>query len=571
MAEVLIDVDSIASKLAQKLGPEMVAEISKRQKSAGSVNDDSSGVSKKGSPSKRKETKKESLTDKTVNSYKEGAEISTLDQDASELRSGRFSGVIGRRIDSAKKIKDKIQEERKKRAEKYGDVSRSQDDSNHLGNQMSGQYEINGRQKYNILEVKEARIMNIHMKGGLGGSGSFGGGVSIPGRDNGPTSATQVNQLGSNMEKRNEGVSKAGQGFASGIGIPVVGAILGATVAAISTMGGMHQQALQAQEGTFSAYRGQGGRLGSGITSENGIVRTPELAQSGIARARILGGDPNSQIGMNARYGTGLGVRFGVTQGLGGSAGAELFAKMRKFGGFDESESSLKKIMSDGIRSGFNGLRQAEFMQQVTGISENAYNSGMGIQSADKIAGAFSGLSGAGIRDNRLSSVYSAMNDNMTKDGGQMNSMLVAHHMQQNGGDYLAAMAAAEEGMGSQANIGAINKMTQGMDPKTKAIWMKKQGLITATEGQNSTSLGKDILTEAGKTTTVSFEGRDAGNDVRNVSGQTQITHSNQLDAAAMGEAFEAAYAVQNKIFDLMIKLAKSGNETVAKLKRYLD
>ncbi|TGL75384.1 hypothetical protein [Leptospira levettii] len=568
MAEVLIDIDSIASKLAQKLGPEMVAEISKRQKGVVGGSSDSGSGSKKESAGATKEKKKESLTDKTVNSYKEGAASSTLDQDASELRSGRFSGVIGRRIDSAKKIKDKIQEERKKRAEKYNIGEKGQDPSILSLGQPN---KDNVVQKYNILEVKEAKFTKVIMQGSS--SGSFGGGITIPGRGGSGISSppSSADQQDGNMERRNDGVAKAGQGIASGIGIPVIGAILGATVAAVSTMGGMHQQALQAQEGTFSAYRGLGGRLGSGITSENGIVRTPELAQLGIARARILGGDPNSQIGMNSRYGTGLGVRFGVTQGLGGSAGAEMFAKLKKYGGFDESESSLKKILSDGIRSGFGGLRQAEFMQQVSGISENAYNSGMGTQSVDRIAGAFSGLNGAGIRDNRLSSVYSAINDNMTKDGGQMNSMLVAHHMQQNGGDYLAAMAAAEEGMGSQANIGAVNQMTQGMDPKTKAIWMKKQGLITATEGQNSVSIGKDILTEAGKSTTVSIEGRDAGNDVRNVSGQTQIAHSNQLDAAAMGAAFEAAYAVQNKIFDLMIKLAESGNKTVAKLKKYLD
>lgn len=569
MAEVLIDIDSIASKLAQKLGPEMIAEISKRQKSSsgGSSSDSGSGSGskKESSPRKDSEKKKDSLTDKTVDSYREGAASNTLDQDASELRSGRFSGIIGRRIDSAKKIKDKIQEERKKRAEKYDTGEKGQDPSMPELGELG---KDSGKQKYNILEVKEAKFTNVIMKGSS--SGSFGGGMAIPGRGGSNVNAPGQNDGGNPATpgpNKSEGVGMMGK---AALAIPIFGAALGAIVGAVSTMGGMHQQVLQGQEGTFSAYRNDG-LLGSAITSNNGIIRTPELAQLGISRARILGGDPNSQIGMNSRSGSGLGARFGLTQGLGGTAGAEMFAKLKKYGGFDENESSLKKIMSDGIRSGFNGMRQAEFMQQVMGVTETAYNSGLGIQSADRVASAFSGLSSAGIRDNRLGSVYNNLNENMTKDGGQMNSMLVAHHMQQNGGDYLAAMAAAEEGMGSQANIGAVNQMTQGMDPRTKAIWMKKQGLITATEGQKSVISGKDILTEAGKITAVSDEGRQAGNDVRNVRGQTQISHANQLDTLAMSKAFEDAYKAQNMIFDLMVDIAKKSDSVYRKIKGAID
>lgn len=552
MAEVLIDIDSIASKLAQKLGPEIVSEISKRQKGAGE------GRNKETRAPKEKE--KKSTTDKTVESYKEGAASSYIDQDASELRSGRFAGVIGRRIDSAKKIKDKILEEKQKRAEKYGDVGNSQD-GNNLPNQMPGQNQANGRQKYNILEVKEARIMNFHMKGGLGGSGQFGGGVGIPGRGAGsePTSGNPANP-GLN---KSEGVGMIGK---AALALPIVGAAFGAVIGAVSTIAGMHQQAMQSQEGTLGAF---GGYAGGG----GGIVRNSEVGQLAIARSRILGGSAAGQD--FDTEGSRLGAQFGVTQGIGGTAGAEMFAKLSKYGGFREDEASLRKIMSDGIRSGFGGLRQAEFMQQVTGISENAYNSGMGIQSAESVAGVLSNLRGAGIRDNRVGSVYGAMNDNMTKDGGQMNSMLVAHHMQQNGGDYLAAMASAEEGMGRAGNIEAIDRMTQGMDPKTKAIWMKKQGIMTATEGKAIAESGKTISDLAVKTNdrndTASDYGASAASHVRNFSGQDHIRHANELDQmAALDSAFKDAYKAQNMIFDLMIELAKKANATYETVKGLL-
>lgn len=565
MAEVLIDIDSIASKLAQKLGPEMIAEISKRQKgsSGGSSSDSGSGTGSKKEPSPRKdsEKKKESLTDKTVDSYREGAASNTLDQDASELRSGRFSGIIGRRIDSAKKIKDKIQEERKKRAEKYDTGEKGQDPSmpelGELGKES-------GKQKYNILEVKEAKFTNVTMKGGS--SGSFGGGMTIPGIGGSNVNAPGQDGGGNPATpgpNKSEGVGMMGK---AALAIPVFGAALGAVIGAVSTMAGMHQQAMQSQEGTLGAF----GKYADG---GGGIVRNAEVAQIGISRARVLGGSAAGQD--FDTEGSKLGAQFGVTQGIGGTAGAEMFAKLGKYGGFEENESALKKIMSDGIRSGFSGLRQAEFMQQVSGISESAYNSGMGIQSADQVSGALSNLRDAGIRDNRLGSVYNAMNENMTKDGGQMNSMLIAHHMQQNGGDYLAAMASAEEGMGSRGNIAAINQMTQGMDPKTKAIWMKKQGFISATEGQTSVRSGKDILTEAAKITTSNDQaanyGERAASDVRNYGGQEFIRHANELDSlAALDTAFKDAYKAQNMIFDLMVDLAKKANATYETVKSFL-
>lgn len=560
MAEVLIDIDKISSQLATKLGPDIIGEISKRQRGAGSGGPSSGGSSgsKKESSSKEREKRKESLTDKTVDSYKEGGNAVGIEQDTSELRSGRFSGIIGRKIDSAKKIKDKIQEQKRKRAEKYGDIEKPENGLGTDGHGLGIGSSNNGRTKYNILEVKEARITNLHMKGGVGGSGSFGGGVGIPGRGGGDSSAPGGTPPAGGPTK-SEGVGMMGKAATA---IPIVGAAFGAIIGAVSTMAGMHQQVMQAQEGTYGAY-------GSVASGGGGLVRNPELAQLSITRAKVLGGEARDQNFENSSSSE-LGARFGVTQGIGGTAGAEMFAKMEKFGGFNGDQNSLKKIMADGIRSGFGGLRQAEFMQQVSGISENAYNSGMGTQSADQVAGTFSNLRGAGIRDNRLGSVYGAMNDNMTKEGGQMNSMLVAHHMQQNGGDYLAAMASAEEGMGSSGNTSAINQMTQGMDPKTKAIWLKKQGIITATEGNNSVQLGKDVMNISQSTATKAEEGSQAASNVSTGGFQRQISHANQLDEMAMEKAFSDAYEAQDKIFNLMISLAKKANETYETVKGLL-
>lgn len=567
MAEVLIDIDSIASKLAQKLGPEIVSEISKRQKGAGggsgSGNGKTGGSSGGGEKPKKKElTENQKRTQSLGEGYQAGADASPLDQDSSELRSGRFSGIINRKIQSARKFKDTTKKEWDKYKIKTGksenDGGNSEDSGHGLG---AGAPSPNAKSKYNILEVKEARIMNLYLKGGLGGSGAFGGGVGIPGRGGSDGSTPIGGTPPAGGEDKKSGalgrMSAAIGPLAMGLG-----AVVGAGIGIISSMAGMHQQAMQSQEGTLGAF---GGYASGG----GGIVRNAEVGQIGISRARVLGGSAAGQD--FDTEGSKLGAQFGVTHGIGGTAGAELFAKLNKFGGFQENESALKKIMTDGIRSGFGGLRQAEFIQQVSGISENAYNSGMGIQSAGQVSGTLSNLRDAGIRDNRLSSVYSAMNDNMTKDGGQMNSMLVAHHMQQNGGDYLAAMAAAEEGMGSQANTAAINQMTQGMDPKTKAIWLKKQGIITATEGQNSVRLGKDVMDISRQTSTndqAADYGREAAQAVSNYGGQRHIEHANALDQeAALGDAFKTANDLQDKIFKMMIDRIKDLNGIVTDLK----
>jgi len=559
MAEVLIDIDSIASKLAQKLGPEIVSEISKRQKGAGggsgSGNRKTGGSSGGGEKPKKKElTENQKRTQSLGEGYQAGADASPLDQDSSELRSGRFSGIINRKIQSARKIKDTTKNEWDKYKIKTGksdkDDGNSEDNGHGLG---VGAPSPNAKSKYNILEVKEARIMNLYLKGGFGGSGAFGGGVGIPGRGGGTGSSPNVPE-GENTQTKT-------MGRVAGIVAPAlmgVGALAGFTLNTISTMAGMNQQVKQAQEGTNAAYGGI-------ATGGGGLMRNPEVAQMSIARARVLGGDARGHNLENS--GSLLGAQFGVTQGIGGTAGAEMFAKLNKFGGFQENESALKKIMADGIRSGFGGLRQAEFLQQVSGISENAYNSGMGIQSAEQVAGSLSNLKDAGVRDNRISSVYNAMNENMTKDGGQMNSMLVAHHMQQNGGDYLAAMAAAEEGMGSRANTAAINQMTQGMDPKTKAIWLKKQGVITATEGQNSVQLGKDILDVSQSTSNIANEGAIAADRVSGYNGQTHISHANKLDEMAITDVFDKANQIQNKIFDGMMKMADHLDEQYKSIK----
>ncbi|MCW7467503.1 hypothetical protein ND864_17420 [Leptospira levettii] len=573
MAEVLIDIDSIASKLAQKLGPEIVSEISKRQKGAGggseSGNRKTGGSSGGGEKPKKKElTENQKRNQSLGEGYQAGADASPLDQDSSELRSGRFSGIINRKIQSARKFKDTTKNEWDKYKIKTGKSDKDDGNSEDSGHGLGvGAPSPNAKSKYNILEVKEARIMNLYLKGALGGSGAFGGGVGIPGRGGGtgsPYGPEGGTPPGENTQTKT--MSKTAAIVAPAL--MGAGALAGFILSTISTMAGMNQQAKQAQEGTFGAYGGYVGQNGDG---GGGLMRNTEVANMSIARARILGGGAMAQNLNNSS--SLLGAKFGLTQGIGGAAGAELFAKMEKFGGFGSDESSLKKIMSDGIRSGFTGLRTAEFMQQVMGISENAYNSGMGIQSADKIAGTLSNLSSAGIRDNRLNSVYSAMNDNMTKDGGQMNSMLVAHHMQQNGGDYLAAMAAAEEGMGSSGNIGAINRMTQGMDPKTKAIWMKKQGIITATEGQKSVSLGKDLM-DVAQQTTVSQSGAVASENVANYGGrnekggQTHIQHANKLDSLALTEVFDKANDIQNKIFDAMMKMADNLDGQYKKIKK---
>lgn len=547
MAEVLLDVEKISSSLAQKLGPDMVSEISKRQKSS----EDSSSKNKQ-SASKR--DNKESNLSQAVGGYREGSG-SQIDSDASELRSGRFAGVIGRKVESIKKIHDSLSKPGKFEGIKPPEFPHTSQAAN------------NEKAKYNILEIKEAKIAKLEIKGGVGGNplgrGSFGSGVPIPSNGSGvPRPNSDPDKADPMENKKNAAVENYAKFNAE---IPLIGAAIGITLGTISAMAGMHQQVLQAQEATHGAYGGI-------ATGGGGLLRNPEVAQVAIARSRVLGLDPTTQDMGNPK--AMLGVKFGLTQGIGGTAGAELFAKMEKYGSFRADSNSVKKVFSDGIKAGFTSLRLSEYMQKIASVAENAYNSGMGEQKIEEISNRFASIKELGARENRVGSVYEAMNADASKKGGMLNSMLLASYMDE-GGDFLDSSAKASKGIGDKDNVKRLKEFTSGMDVETINTMLYQNNLITAEEANIASKKGKSYLDlDIAKTGNVTKAGNQAMNRVQNYGGQKQISHANELDQMALGQSFQNAYKAQDDIFKTMIegaKMMESSVDQLTKIKKYYE
>ncbi|EMO29408.1 hypothetical protein LEP1GSC170_1190 [Leptospira interrogans serovar Bataviae str. HAI135] len=386
---VKVNADEIAKRIFDKLSPEMRAEFD-RLKNAPRV---PSAADPPSSSSSKKNSKKKDKNKTATEGYQTGDNTGTgIESDINELRSGRFSGIISRKIESAKKFKDVFKDYHNNRNKKIHEDFLPKVPLDSIGS--GGKYD-----KLIIREAKIDKIVGPLSGGGMGGGRTYGGKFVFP--DRGiptaePAASPQTENKSSMLSKVGAAIAPAAFG---------VGAVVGAAASIISSMAGMYQQTMQSQDSTLDVY---GGYVGGG----GRLVRNAELAQIGVSRSRILGGDAIADISKNK-----LGIQFGLSQGIGGTQGSELFAKLNKYGEFGEKNSELKRILSDAIRSGFSGLRQSEFLTHITSASESAYNSGMGTQSAADISRTFSNIVGLGIRDNRASSVYQNLNDNVSKSG----------------------------------------------------------------------------------------------------------------------------------------------------------
>ncbi|PJZ51642.1 hypothetical protein CH380_19185 [Leptospira adleri] len=535
----------------EKLAPELRKEFDRRKNSP---NIPSASDPKPSSGSK--ESKKKKKPGSTTEGYQTGDHTGTgVETDLNELRSGRFSGILSRKVASAKKIKDAFKEyrEKKKKKDKDENLPGMPDAFNPTG----------GGGKYDKLVVREAKfdkVIGLTGNGGGGGGGRvYGGKFTFPERE--PTGGNQPAQ-GQPTETKSSLLSKIGSAIApAAFG---AGAVVGAATSLISSMAGMHQQSLQSQDSSLDAM---GGYVGGG----GGLIKNAEYAQIGIARARILGGEGRDHISSNVVSDKNkLAIQYGLTQGIGGSQGSELFAKMNKYGGFRESSTELKKIMSDGIRSGFSGLRQSEFLSNISSVSENAYNSGMGLQSAEDISRTFSNIASSGIRDNRVNSVYQNLNDNVSKKGNFMNSVLLSEYTA-SGKSPLEAMSMAERGISDKQNANTLNGFMSslGLEPETLGLLQNQLGITTATESYSMAKSGKNLF-DLGKSTNISNEGEQAVEKVSSSEGQVFRSHANALDSmAATSEMFIKASQIQERVFDTIINTIGKMDSVVKKLEGY--
>lgn len=448
---------------------------------------------------------------------------SQVEKDLNELRSGRFAGVFEGRAESLKKLKDSY-----KKA--FSKDSRTGSTSPEGSPQESGAGLGIGK------ELKELKVRDLKVDKLIGGgSGQFGGGVSTgvggPGGGGGKPSVS--GDVGSEASKWTIlGVS--------------VGAVAGLALKLGSSLAGMYQGVMQEQERTLDAT---GGYMGGG----GNLVRNSELASITVARAQMQGGSA-SDYGMSNFY-THRGIQFGQSQGIGAGQGAELFAKLQKYGGLGDDPNELKKIFADGVEAGFNGLKMGTFVREIASVTENAYKSGMGIQSGADVANSFSGLSGMGVRDERLGSVYNNLNSGITTSGNILNSMALAGHLG-SGKGILESKMLAEQGMGSQANRSNIMSMLSGMDPELQGLFLAQNGFMTNTEAYGMSQSGKSPFGQSVPTNM--SKGQDTLNRMDSA-GQSFRGKENEInETIAFSPTAKGAYEIQNDITKALLDTYKA-------------
>ncbi|WCL51524.1 hypothetical protein [Leptospira sp. GIMC2001] len=464
---------------------------------------------------------------------------SQVDKDMSELKSGRFSGIFEGKAESLKKFKDLYKKV-------FSKNKKSGEDPENPGAGLGG---LLGGKELKELKVRELRVEKLLGNGPLGVPGSPGDKPSLP--DAGGESASKLQILG---------VS--------------VGALTGLALKLGSSLAGMYQGVMQGQDRTLDAT---GGYMGGG----GNLVSNAELASIAVARAQLLGGSARDQSPIrsitdtyswrdkdgaynenkNTRYvetPAALGLRFGQSQGIGASAGSELFAKLEKYGGFGGDKNELKKIFADGVAAGFGGLKMQQFVREIANVSENAYKSGLGIQSGSSVANAFSALSSMGVRDERVGSVYNSVNSKFSEQGNLLNSVAMIGALE-NGGSILDGYVEGEKGLSSSQNRSTAKSLFSSLGPEMEALLGYKQGWHTATEGKSISKSGKSIFdlsvpTDLSKgQETLTAMGR---------SGQDYRGKDNALnEMIAFSAVAKEAYNAQLKITEAMIKTFKVVDE----------
>jgi hypothetical protein len=491
---------------------------------------------------KRSTSSKSSSSDTGVGTgYGQGGQAGAqVESDVNELKSGRFAGIFEGKVDSLKKLKDAYKSQKK--LDPKGDMPLP------LGTPSSSTKGLESSSR--PQEVKELKVRDLKVEKFIQGGPSGPGGM-----------------IGGTQGGGNEKISGAAGSSLSGVnalGIPI-GALAGLSLKLGSSLAGMYQGVMQGQDRTLDAT---GGYMGGG----GSLVNNAELAQISVARAQLLGGSAKGRTqsytvsGVDSagnyierrgqKYGTGIdaGMRFGQSQGIGAGQGSEFFTKLEKFGEFMGNRSEMKKIFADGVEAGFGGLKMQQFVREIVGVSENAYKSGLGIQSAADVANSFSSLSQMGIRDERVGAVHNNMNRSFAEDGSLLSSISMMANLQ-NGGSILEGYAEAEKGLASKQNRDAAKSFFSDFDPETQGIIMKQNNLMTGTESLAMRNSGMSPFDRV--PSDLSKGGETLGRMDR--AGQEPRAKGNALDEmVAFSDAAKGAYNIQIKITEELIKTYKA-------------
>ncbi|RHX83225.1 hypothetical protein [Leptospira stimsonii] len=384
----------------------------------------SSGSGEKNSEKKKLEAASR-YTGGSAMASKVGADGSDLD----ETQSGGFFNTLDKKISAARELF------RKKKKRKDGEEDESLSNSNGIGLSSSKQLQ---------LQKAEIKIQHANFdKGGLSGHPGSGGGGGSGG----------------------DGGSVRGNNFSlMGAAIPIAGAafaIAGGVLKTISAIGEQYHAAMQSQASTIGAT---GGYVGGG----GGYFANSELAQANVMGGRVTGENIYGK-GNNIDSQT---MRFAASQGKGIAEVVKELETIRK----DSKNADVGFLRGGASASGFQGLRQSEYISKLTTISENLRGKGYSgdINDYAKFSAGLQRTDGIKMDPSRRMALSEQLSDQGISGafgGGVFGSLSMAEALKANGGDVIKAIKESELNPGKY-----MSSAMGGIDGTTRGLIHKMQG-----------------------------------------------------------------------------------------------
>lgn len=218
---------------------------------------------------------------------------------------------------------------------------------------------------------------------------------------------------------------------------------------------------MQSQSQTIGAT---GGYVGGG----GGYFSNSELAQANVIKGRITGEDifkKGNLLESNI-------LRFAASQGKGIGEVVKELETIRK----DSKNADLGYLRGGANASGFNGLRQSEYITKLASIAENLRNKGFSGDISD-----YSRFS-AGINRTDSINMDPLRRMNLAEElsskgrigafgGGIFGSLSMSEALKANGGDLLKSIRDSELNPGKYMSLAL-----SGLDPNTRGLIHKMEG-----------------------------------------------------------------------------------------------
>lgn len=357
-----------------------------------------------------------------------------------EFASGGFYGAVQDKLDAARELRDLAAQ----RSDKETHAAGGPGASGLPGPIAAGAAAANLPNEVDKLNVREAHIDAVRMRGGLAG----GGMTAMPGASAGPQGDGAPLQKGGML---------ADGAKAFGLIVGVIGAAAGFMMKMVSGLGQRYTQAMMSQAGTMGAT---GGYVGGG----GGYFQNSEVAQAavGLARGRgesvygrggALAGELNSQGAL----------AFAASQGMGLAQLAESLGEVQR----GNRELSLSVLRGYGESSRFTTLRMGEYVTRLGQFSRDLREAGFtaNIEQAAALGAAlgerFSKTAGLDPERGLTLATQADQRARSADRGGAVGGAALSQALQKYG-DLSAAMQAVERGEFTASSLEYLRRAAGG-------------------------------------------------------------------------------------------------------------